>query len=43
MAANLPLVLLPGLGADHRLFQAQTASLEGLITPDWIDPAPATS
>jgi pimeloyl-ACP methyl ester carboxylesterase len=39
MAASLPLVLLPGLGADHRLFQAQTASLAGLITPDWIDPA----
>jgi pimeloyl-ACP methyl ester carboxylesterase len=36
MADDLPLILLPGMGADRRLFQAQIAAFENLITPDWI-------
>lgn len=43
MASSLPLVLLPGMGADRRLFQGQCAHFENLITPDWIDPLPAES
>ncbi len=40
MPKELPLILLPGMGADRRLFQAQAAAFENLITPDWIPPEP---
>lgn len=32
------LVLLPGLGADNRLFDPQRADFPDLISPEWIDP-----
>jgi pimeloyl-ACP methyl ester carboxylesterase len=34
------IVLLTGLGADERLFDAQRAALPGLVTPGWIAPRP---
>lgn len=34
------LVLLPGLGADRRLFAAQLAAFPDAIVPTWPDPAP---
>ena len=33
-----PLILLPGLGGDHRLFDPQRAAFPELVTPDWIAP-----
>ncbi len=33
------LVLLPGLGADVRLFEPQRAQFPNLIVPGWIEPA----
>ena len=33
-------VLLPGLGADGRLFESQRAVFPGLVTPQWLSPAP---
>ena len=33
-------VLLTGLGADERLFDAQRPALPGLVTPGWIAPRP---
>jgi pimeloyl-ACP methyl ester carboxylesterase len=38
MAARLPLILLPGMGADRRMFREQIAALENLVIPDWINP-----
>jgi pimeloyl-ACP methyl ester carboxylesterase len=32
------LILLPGLGADSRLFAPQAAEFEQLQVPDWIEP-----
>jgi thioesterase domain-containing protein len=37
------LVLLPGLGADERLFQAQRAAIPELEVPAWPDPVPGES
>jgi pimeloyl-ACP methyl ester carboxylesterase len=34
------IVLLTGLGADERLFDAQRPALPGLVTPGWIAPRP---
>jgi pimeloyl-ACP methyl ester carboxylesterase len=34
----MQLVLLPGLGADHRMFATQAAAFEGLSVPTWIPP-----
>ncbi len=39
----LPLVLLPGLGADARVFKRQTDVFDNLITPDWIPFEPGES
>lgn len=36
----LPLILLPGMGADARLFRAQAAAFANLVTPNWITPQP---
>jgi len=36
-----PLVLLPGMGADRRLFDAQARALDRLIPLDWIEPETA--
>lgn len=33
------LVLLPGLGADARLFEPQRARFPALIVPEWLQPA----
>ncbi len=39
-AAEPHFVLLTGLGADERLFNAQRAAFPGLVTPRWIAPRP---
>ena len=33
-----PLILLPGLGGDSRLFSTQRVAFPDLIVPDWIEP-----
>ena len=33
-----PLILLPGLGGDPRLFDSQRPAFPELVTPDWIRP-----
>lgn len=38
MIRSPTLVLLPGLGADPRLFQPQRAAFPDLVTPDWLLP-----
>src|SRR5215510_13793278 len=35
---HMTVVLLPGLGADERLFAPQRAVLPGLIVPRWPEP-----
>ena len=40
---ELPLVLMPGMGTDARLFDDQRPSFKTLITPDWLDPQPRES
>ena len=35
-----PLILLPGLGGDPRLFDGQRAAFPELVTPRWIPPRP---
>lgn len=40
MTAALPLILLPGMGADERLFVAQKGALPQLIVPTWLRPEP---
>jgi len=37
------LVFLPGIGANHRLFNNQTAVFPNSYAADWIDPLPAES
>lgn len=32
---TFPLILLPGMGADARMFAAQRARFPGLLVPDW--------
>lgn len=41
--AHAHLVLLPGMGADERMFAAQRARFPHLVTPAWIDPEPGES
>jgi len=36
MAEAYRLVMLPGVGADHRLFEPQRAALPNLEVPDWL-------
>jgi pimeloyl-ACP methyl ester carboxylesterase len=38
MDVNPPLILLPGMAADGRLFRHQRAALPCIRTPDWIEP-----
>jgi pimeloyl-ACP methyl ester carboxylesterase len=38
MQDRAQLVLLPGLGADHRLLEPQRAAFPQLIVPKWIEP-----
>lgn len=35
---DLPLILLPGLGADARMFSSLAAGLPPIVTPRWIEP-----
>jgi pimeloyl-ACP methyl ester carboxylesterase len=37
------IVLLPGLGADRRLFRWQCEAMPGIVVPPWPDPAPDDS
>ena len=36
--ADAPLILLPGMGADARMFSALRSGLPQLVTPAWIKP-----
>jgi hypothetical protein len=38
MSDELPLILLPGLGADARMFSSLRNGLPQLVTPAWIEP-----
>ena len=38
MNPTFQLILLPGLGADHRLLEPQRAAFPQLIVPPWIPP-----
>ncbi len=38
MTDELPLILLPGLGADARMFSSLRNGLPQLVTPAWIEP-----
>ena len=38
MGKAVELILLPGLGADHRLFTPQAAVFDNLTIPPWIPP-----
>lgn len=39
-AGMLPLILLPGMGADARMFRPQLAALPSVVVPDWGLPEP---
>lgn len=38
MSSQLPLILLPGMGADPRFFEAQAKALANVVAPAWIEP-----
>jgi len=38
MNSGFQLILLPGLGADHRLLEPQCAAFPQLVVPPWIPP-----
>lgn len=40
---NTPLILIPGMGADERLFAPQHEAFPNLIVPKWTTPAPNDS
>lgn len=40
---NSTIVLLPGLGADQRLFHPQQAAIPNLVIPSWPAPQPQDS
>lgn len=35
---DLPIILLPGMGADERLFSSQIAAFPNIVIPKWIPP-----
>jgi pimeloyl-ACP methyl ester carboxylesterase len=39
----LPLILLPGMGGDARMFRPQLAAFVNAVVPPWIDPQPDES
>jgi len=39
----LPLILLPGIGGDARMFRAQLAAFPSAVVPPWIEPQPNES
>src|SRR5215217_5505032 len=41
--ASAPLILIPGMGADERLFVPQRDAFPNLVVPKWITPAPNDS
>jgi len=41
--SNAPLVLLPGIGADERMFEPQRRAFPNLIVPKWIEARPEES
>ena len=43
MSDKLPLILLPGLGADERMFSSMRGSLPQISTPRWIEPVAGES
>lgn len=43
MTDELPLILLPGLGADGRMFSSIRSRIPQVVTPDWIEPRPNES
>src|SRR5689334_9890540 len=43
VAEQMPMLLLPGLGWDERIFRAQRSRFPDLRTPAWIDPQPKES
>jgi pimeloyl-ACP methyl ester carboxylesterase len=43
MSQSLPLILLSGMGADHRLLQRATAGLGDVRAARWIEPTPGES
>ncbi len=38
-----PLILLPGMGADARMFSSLRGELPQIVTPPWIEPRPRES
>lgn len=40
MPATLPLILVSGMGADHRFLCHQVAAFPNAIVPAWLDPEP---
>lgn len=38
MPDNLPIILLPGIGLDERLYAAQTIAISSVTVPDWLKP-----
>lgn len=38
MSDDLPLIMLPGLGADARMFSSMRSGLPQMTTPPWIEP-----
>ena len=43
MSEGVPILLLPGMAADERLFESQLTQFRNLRVPDWIDPLPNES
>ncbi len=43
MSEGVPILLLPGMAADERLFESQRAQFGNLRVPAWIDPLPNES
>lgn len=35
---DLPIILVPGMGADFRVFDGLTSIIDGIVVPEWITP-----
>lgn len=42
-SVDLPLILLPGMGADERMFEPQREAFPNLFVPPWVEPRPGES
>jgi pimeloyl-ACP methyl ester carboxylesterase len=40
MPADMPLVLLPGMGTDERYYRPQMVAFPNLVVPKWLPPKP---